>query len=60
MTVEGGRKGNKEIGICICGDPKYIVFCYRIGLDYVNCSLLRVPVARLAAAHAVMNDGPRK
>jgi pyruvate,orthophosphate dikinase len=64
MTVVGGRKGNKDIEIGICGeqggDPKSIDFCYRIGLDYVSCSPLRVPVARLAAAHAVINNGPRK
>ena len=64
MTVEGGRKGNPDIEIGICGEqggePKSIDFCYRIGLDYVSCSPLRVPVARLAAAHAVMNNGPRK
>lgn len=64
MTVVGGRKGNKDIEIGICGeqggDPKSIDFCYRIGLDYVSCSPLRVPVARLAVAHAVMKNGPRK
>ncbi|NPE07662.1 MAG: hypothetical protein GNW80_05230, partial [Asgard group archaeon] len=56
--------GNPAIEIGICGeqggDPKSIDFCYRIGLDYVSCSPLRVPVARLAAAHAVINNGPRK
>ena len=64
MTVVGGRKGFKEIEIGICGeqggDPKSIDFCYRIGLDYVSCSPLRVPVARLAAAHAVLKNGPRE
>ncbi len=64
MTVQGGRAGNPAIEIGICGeqggDPKSIDFCYRIGLDYVSCSPLRVPVARLAAAHAVINNGPRK
>ncbi len=64
MTVVGGRKGYKDIEIGICGeqggDPKSIDFCYRIGLDYVSCSPLRVPVARLATAHAVINNGPRK
>jgi len=60
MTVEGGHKGYKDIEIGICGEPKSIGFCYRIGLDYVSCSPLRVPVARLAAAHAVIKNGPRK
>ncbi|NHJ87604.1 MAG: pyruvate, phosphate dikinase [Asgard group archaeon] len=64
MTVKGGHKGYKGIEIGICGeqggDPKSIDFCYRIGLDYVSCSPLRVPVARLAAAHAVINNGSRK
>ena len=36
------------------GDPKSIAFCYKIGLDYVSCSAYRVPVARLAAAHAAL------
>jgi len=45
-----------EIGICgeHGGDPKSIDFCHRIGLDYVSCSPYRVPVARLAAAHAAL------
>ncbi|MHA1555943.1 MAG: pyruvate, phosphate dikinase [Candidatus Heimdallarchaeota archaeon] len=64
MTVKGGREGNKDIEIGICGEqggePKSIDFCYRIGLDYVSCSPLRVPVARLAVAHAVINNGARK
>ncbi|TET27948.1 MAG: pyruvate, phosphate dikinase [Candidatus Heimdallarchaeota archaeon] len=64
MAVHGSKSGNKDIEIGVCGehggDPKSIDFCYRIGLDYVSCSPLRVPVARLAAAHAVLNNGPRK
>ena len=64
MTVKGGHEGYKNIEIGICGEqggePKSIDFCYRIGLDYVSCSPLRVPVARLAAAHAVINNGARK
>ncbi len=45
-----------EVGICgeHGGDPKTIDFCHRIGLDYVSCSPFRVPVARLAAAHAAL------
>ncbi len=64
MTVKGGKAGYKDIEIGICGEqggePKSIDFCYRIGLDYVSCSPLRVPVARLACAHAVINNGSRK
>ncbi|MHA1759732.1 MAG: putative PEP-binding protein [Candidatus Heimdallarchaeota archaeon] len=64
MTVKGGHEGYKDIEIGICGEqggePKSIDYCYRIGLDYVSCSPLRVPVARLACAHAVLNNGPRK
>ena len=47
-----------EIGICgeHGGDPKSIAFCHRIGLDYVSCSPFRVPVARLAAAHAALRE----
>ncbi len=64
IMVEGAHKGNPDIEIGICGEqggePKSIDFCYRAGFDYVSCSPLRVPVARLAAAHAVINNGPRK
>ena len=64
MAVKGGREGYEGIEIGVCGEhggePKSIDYCYRIGLDYVSCSPLRVPVARLACAHAVINNGPRK
>ena len=51
------RRGNLEIGICgeHGGDPASIAFCHRAGLDYVSCSPFRVPVARLAAAHAAID-----
>jgi pyruvate,orthophosphate dikinase len=47
-----------EVGICgeHGGDPKSIDFCHRIGLDYVSCSPFRVPVARIAAAHAALRE----
>ena len=53
-----GRRKNLEIGICgeHGGDPVSIAFCHRAGLDYVSCSPFRVPVARLAAAHAALSD----
>lgn len=60
LAVEKGRKArpNLEVGICgeHGGEPKSIAFCHRAGLDYVSCSPFRVPVARLAAAHASLND----
>jgi pyruvate,orthophosphate dikinase len=45
-----------KLGICgeHGGDPRSIDFCHNLGLDYVSCSPYRVPVARLAAAHAVL------
>jgi pyruvate,orthophosphate dikinase len=50
-----------EVGICgeHGGDPKSIAFCHRIGLDYVSCSPYRVPIARLAAAHAALAARPK-
>jgi pyruvate, orthophosphate dikinase len=53
-----GRRPELEIGICgeHGGDPSSVDFCHRTGLDYVSCSPFRVPVARLAAAHAALAD----
>jgi pyruvate,orthophosphate dikinase len=60
LAVEGGRnqRPGMEIGICgeHGGDPDSIALCHEFGLDYVSCSPFRVPVARLAAAHAALND----
>jgi len=52
------RRKNLEIGICgeHGGDPASVAFCHRIGLNYVSCSPFRVPVARLAAAHAALAE----
>ncbi len=59
IAVSKGRKQNKNIKLGICGehggDPRSISFCSRVGLDYVSCSPYRVPIARLAAAHAEIN-----
>jgi pyruvate,orthophosphate dikinase len=56
MTVDWGRDSNPDLKIGICGEqgghPFSIRFCHDIGLDYVSCSPHRVPIARLAAAHA--------
>ncbi len=58
MAVEKGRSVKPELHMGICGehggDPESINFCHHAGLDYVSCSPYRVPVARLAAAHAVL------
>ena len=56
MSIEWGRKAKAGLKIGICGEhggqPQAIYFCHRIGVDYVSCSPLRIPIARLAAAHA--------
>ena len=53
-----GHRAGLQVGICgeHGGDPDSIDFCHRIGLDYVSCSPFRVPVARLAAAHAALRE----
>jgi pyruvate,orthophosphate dikinase len=60
MAVQDGRKGNPELKVGICGEhgghPESIRFCHQIGLNYVSCSGPRVPVARLAAAHAKLGE----
>jgi pyruvate,orthophosphate dikinase len=64
MSVDEGRavRNNLEVGICgeHGGDPDSIDFCHRIGQNYVSCSPFRVPVARLAAAHAAIKYAPKK
>jgi pyruvate, orthophosphate dikinase len=58
IAVERGRKTRPDIKLGICGehggDPSSIHFFHKVGLDYVSCSPYRVPVARLAAAHAAL------
>ena len=60
IAVELGRATRPTLEVGICGehggDPRSIDFCHRIGLDYVSCSPFRVPVARLAAAHAALRE----
>tara|TARA_B100001778_G_scaffold215859_1_gene178799 strand:- start:1894 stop:4557 length:2664 start_codon:yes stop_codon:yes gene_type:complete len=60
IAVEKGKKQNNKIKLGICGehggDPESINFCSKIGLDYVSCSPYRVPIARLAAAQAELNN----
>ena len=56
MSVEWGRRTRGGLKVGICGEqgghPESIRFCHHIDLDYVSCSAPRVPIARLAAAHA--------
>jgi len=63
MAAESSKKVKPEIKLGICGehggDPKSIDFCYRVGMNYVSCSPYRVPVARLAAAQAVLRNGKK-
>jgi len=56
LAVQWGRSKRPDLSVGICGEhgghPGSILFCHKAGLDYVSCSAPRVPVARLAAAHA--------
>ncbi len=60
IGVEKGRAARPNLKTGICGehggDPRTVEFCHRIGLDYVSCSPYRVPIARLAAAQAVLKE----
>ena len=64
MGVTKGRSVNKNLKIGICGehggDPNSVEFCHLIGLNYVSCSPFRVPIARLAAAHAAIKNEEKK
>ncbi len=60
IGIEKGRKTRPDIKLGICGEhggePSSVEFCHRIGLTYVSCSPFRVPIARLAAAQAVLKE----
>ncbi len=60
IAVDQGRSSNDKLEIGICGehggDPDSVKFCHRVGMDYVSCSPYRVPLARLAAAQAVLEE----
>ena len=60
MAIEKGKKVRPTLHCGICGehggDPSSVEFCHKIGLDYVSCSPFRVPIARLAAAQAAINN----
>jgi pyruvate,orthophosphate dikinase len=58
LGTERGRQTKPHLKVGICGehggDPESVIFCHRIGMNYVSCSPFRVPIARLAAAHAAI------
>ena len=60
MAADLGKQTRPDIKLGICGehggDPSSVEFCHRVGLTYVSCSPFRVPIARLAAAQAALND----
>ena len=60
IGVEKGRSTKPDLEVGICGehggDPASVEFCHRVGMDYVSCSPFRVPIARLAAAQAVLKE----
>jgi pyruvate,orthophosphate dikinase len=60
MGIERGRKVRKDLEVGICGEhggePRSVEFCHRVGMDYVSCSPFRVPIAKLAAAQAVLKE----
>ena len=61
MAVKLGKQTRPDIKLGICGehggDPSSVIFCHKIGLNYVSCSPFRVPIARLAAAQAAIQEG---
>jgi pyruvate,orthophosphate dikinase len=58
IGIERGRKTRKDLEVGICGEhggePASVMFCHKVGMNYVSCSPFRVPIARLAAAQAVV------
>jgi len=60
MSIKLGKPANPKLHVGICGehggDPTSVEFCHKIGLNYVSCSPFRVPIARLAAAQAAINN----
>jgi pyruvate,orthophosphate dikinase len=60
IAIDEGRKARDKLDIGVCGehggDPKSIHLCHKLGVDYVSCSPFRVPIARLTAAHAVLDQ----
>jgi pyruvate,orthophosphate dikinase len=60
LGIERGRKARKDLKVGICGEhggePSSVMFCHRVGMNYVSCSPYRIPIARLAAAQAAVNE----
>jgi pyruvate,orthophosphate dikinase len=60
IAIERGRKTRPDLKVGICGEhggvPQAIEFCHQVGLNYVSCSPLRIPIARIAAAHAKIKE----
>jgi len=60
IAIERGRKTNKRLEVGICGEQggeaRSVEFCHKVGMNYVSCSPFRVPIARLAAAQAVVKE----
>ena len=58
MGIERGREEKPKLKVGICGehggDPDSVMFCHKLGMNYVSCSPFRVPIARLAAAQAAI------
>jgi len=64
IGIQRGRLTRKDLEVGICGEhggePRSVEFCHRVGMDYVSCSPFRVPIARLAAAQAVLKEKTTK
>jgi pyruvate,orthophosphate dikinase len=64
IGIERGRATRPKLKVGICGEhggePESVKFCHRVGMNYVSCSPFRVPIARLAAAHAAIEAKPKK
>jgi pyruvate,orthophosphate dikinase len=64
ITIEWGRRTKSDLKIGICGEhgghPDSVEFCHSLGLSYVSCSVPRLPIARLAAAHAKLKEIDKK
>jgi len=64
MAVDSAKAVRPDIKLGICGEhggePESVKFCHKLGLNYVSCSPFRVPIARLAAAQAAINDGKER
>ena len=64
IGIKLGRGVKKDLKIGICGeqggDPETVKYCYRVGMNYVSCSPFRVPIAKLAAAQAIIEEKKKK